>query len=84
MLHFKYRSTIAFECYHVELKNMLLHRELKVPNAQNWAAMIEASTIQETLALLKIFALGIAEIEAGKDKPVGEVVARLRAKQTSN
>lgn len=36
---------------------------------------------QETLALLKILALGNAEIEAGKVKPVGEVVARLRAKQ---
>ena len=35
---------------------------------------------QETLALLKILALGNAEIEAGKVKPVGEVVARLRAK----
>ncbi len=36
---------------------------------------------QETLALLKILALSHAEIEAGKVKPVGEVVARLRAKQ---
>lgn len=35
---------------------------------------------QETLALLKILALGNAEIEAGKIKPVAEVVARLRAK----
>lgn len=35
---------------------------------------------QETLALLKILALGNAEIEAGKVKPVSEVVARLRAK----
>lgn len=38
---------------------------------------------QETLALLKILALGNAEIEAGKVKPVGEVVARLRAKQAA-
>ena len=36
---------------------------------------------QETLALLKILALGNAEIESGKINPVGEVVARLRAKQ---
>lgn len=36
---------------------------------------------QETLALLKILALGSAEVEAGKVKPVREVVARLRAKQ---
>lgn len=38
---------------------------------------------QETLALLKILALGNAQIEAGKTKPVGEVVARLRAKQAA-
>ena len=35
---------------------------------------------QETLALLKILALGNAEVEAGKVKPVAEVVARLRAR----
>lgn len=35
---------------------------------------------QETLALLKILALGTQEIEAGKVKPVTQVVARLRAK----
>lgn len=35
---------------------------------------------QETLALLKVLALGNAEIEAGRVKPVGEVVARLRSK----
>lgn len=38
---------------------------------------------QETLALLKILALGNAQIDAGKVKPVGEVVARLRAKQAA-
>ena len=38
---------------------------------------------QETLALLKILALGNQEIEAGKVKPVAQVVARLRAKQTT-
>lgn len=38
---------------------------------------------QETLALLKILALGNAEIEAGKVKPAGEVVARLRAKKVA-
>lgn len=35
---------------------------------------------QETLALLKILALGNHQIEAGKVKPVAEVVARLRAR----
>ena len=38
---------------------------------------------QETLALLKILALGNAEIEGGKVKPVSEVVVRLRAKQAA-
>ncbi len=36
---------------------------------------------QETLALLKILALGNQEIAAGKVKPVADVVARLRAKR---
>ena len=35
---------------------------------------------QETLALLKLLALGNQEIEAGRIKPVGDVVARLCAK----
>ena len=35
---------------------------------------------QETLALLKILALGTAEVEAGKTKPAEKVLARLRAK----
>lgn len=38
---------------------------------------------QETLALLKILALGNAEIEAGRVRTVGEVIARLRAKRAS-
>ncbi len=38
---------------------------------------------QETLALLKILALGNAQIDADNVKPVGEVVARLRAKQAA-
>ena len=38
---------------------------------------------QETLALLKLLALGNAEIEAGKVKPVADVVARLRAKRSA-
>ena len=36
---------------------------------------------QETLALLKILALGNQEVMAGKVKPIADVVARLRAKQ---
>lgn len=37
---------------------------------------------QETLALLKILALGNREIEEGRVKPVASVVARLRGKKT--
>ena len=37
---------------------------------------------QETLAILKILALGNQEIEQGKVTPVGDVVARLRAKRS--
>jgi prevent-host-death family protein len=35
---------------------------------------------QETLALLKILALGNQEIGAGKTKPISEVIRQLRAK----
>lgn len=35
---------------------------------------------QETLALLKVLALGNLEVEGGKVKPVVEVIAGLRAK----
>nr|WP_211163932.1 type II toxin-antitoxin system Phd/YefM family antitoxin [Parazoarcus communis] len=37
---------------------------------------------QETLALLKILALGNQDVEAGCIRPVAEVVARLRAKRS--
>jgi prevent-host-death family protein len=37
---------------------------------------------QETLALLKILALGNRQIEEGRAKPASEVVARLRQKGT--
>ena len=37
---------------------------------------------QETLALLKILALGNHDIEEGKLKPIAQVVSRLRAKKT--
>ena len=39
---------------------------------------------QETLALLKILALGNREVEEGKVKPVADVVRRLRARKTGN
>jgi len=37
---------------------------------------------QETLALLKILALGSQDVAAGKIMPAADVVARLRAKRT--
>ena len=36
---------------------------------------------QETLALLKILALGSRQIEAGQVQPAAEVIARLRERQ---
>ncbi|MSQ97883.1 MAG: type II toxin-antitoxin system Phd/YefM family antitoxin [Xanthomonadales bacterium] len=38
---------------------------------------------QETLALLKILALGNQDLAAGKVRPVSDVVARLRAKRAT-
>jgi prevent-host-death family protein len=38
---------------------------------------------QETLALLKILALGKQDVAAGKVKPVADVVTRLRAKRAA-
>jgi prevent-host-death family protein len=38
---------------------------------------------QETLALLKILALGQQDVEAGRLKPAADVVARLRAKRAT-
>lgn len=38
---------------------------------------------QETLALLKILALGNQDVATGKVKPVADVIARLRAKRSA-
>jgi hypothetical protein len=38
---------------------------------------------QETLALLKVLALGQQEVAAGKVKPLSDSVARLKAKKAS-
>lgn len=38
---------------------------------------------QETLALLKILALGQQDVEAGRVKPAADVVARLRARRAT-
>ncbi|ACL71629.1 prevent-host-death family protein [Thioalkalivibrio sulfidiphilus HL-EbGr7] len=39
---------------------------------------------QETLALLKILALGSREVEEGRVKPAAEVIARLRSKKAAD
>lgn len=39
---------------------------------------------QETLALLKILALGQQDVEAGRVRPVADVVERLRAKRAGS
>jgi PHD/YefM family antitoxin component YafN of YafNO toxin-antitoxin module len=36
---------------------------------------------QETLALLKLLALGNQDVEAGRTRPLADVVKRLRTKQ---
>jgi prevent-host-death family protein len=38
---------------------------------------------QETMALLKILALGSQQVERGEITPIGEVASRLRAKASS-
>ena len=48
---------------------------------QDVASFVET---QETLALLKVLALGSQDIAAGRLKPVADVVARLRAKKSPN
>lgn len=39
---------------------------------------------QETLALLKILALGSRQVEQGKVKPAAEVIARLRSRKAAD
>ena len=48
---------------------------------QDVASFEETQETQETLALLKILALGNQEVTRGKIKPVADVAARLRRKQ---
>ena len=43
--------------------------------------VISCDATQESLALLKLLLLGNQEVAAAKVKPVGEVVARLKAKK---
>jgi prevent-host-death family protein len=55
-------------------------------NGEAKAVLLDVASFeetQETLALLKILALGNQDVASGKVKPVAEVVARLRAKRVS-
>ena len=45
--------------------------------------IVSYENTQETLALLKILALGNQEIEVGQVTPVSEVARRLKAKKTA-
>lgn len=61
------------------------HRQpmLITQNGEARAVLQDVATFeatQETLALLKVLALGNHEIELGKVKPLADVVQRLRAK----
>jgi len=47
---------------------------------QDVASYVQA---QETLALLKVLALGNQDLAAGRVKPVAQVLARLRAKRAT-
>lgn len=44
--------------------------------------VVSDEATQETLALLKVLALGHQEVAAGKARPLDEVAARLKAKRT--
>jgi prevent-host-death family protein len=55
-------------------------------NGEAKAVLIDVASYeatQETLALLKVLALGQQEWATGKVKPVAEVVARLKAKKVT-
>jgi len=70
------------------LKHLAERREPLVitQNGEAKAVLLDVASFeetQETLALLKILALGNQEVAAGKVKPVTDVVSRLRSKRTT-
>lgn len=70
------------------LKHLAEQREpfLITQNGEARAVMQDIASYestQETLALLKILALGNREIEAGKVKSIADVARRLRAKKAT-
>jgi len=70
------------------LKNLTEQREpfLITQNGEARAVMQDIASYestQETLALLKILALGNREIEEGQVKPIADVARRLRARKVT-
>ena len=68
------------------VRNMGEQREPLVitQNGEAKVVMIDIESYdqtQETMALLKILALGNRQIEEGKTEPVGDVIKRLREQQ---
>jgi hypothetical protein len=51
-------------------------------NGEAKSMMLDVASYEETLALLKILALGNREVEEGRVKPLAIVARRLRAKKT--
>ena len=72
-----------------EVLLQLTHRREPIIITQNGEAKAVIQDVasyeetQDTLALLKILAIGNQEIQQGKVKPVAEVVERLRAKRNA-
>ncbi|MHB1272232.1 MAG: type II toxin-antitoxin system Phd/YefM family antitoxin [Rhodanobacter sp.] len=70
------------------LAHLAEHREPLVitQNGEAKAVLQDVASFeetQETLALLKILALGNQDVAAGKVRPVADAVARLRAKRAT-
>jgi prevent-host-death family protein len=72
-----------------EVLNRIAERREPLLITQNGEAkavlqdVVSFEETQETLALLKILAMGNEQVAQGKLKPAADVIARLRAKQTA-
>jgi prevent-host-death family protein len=70
------------------LAHLTVHREplLITQNGEAKAVLQDVASYeqaQETLALLKVLALGNQDLAAGRVKPVAQVLTRLRAKRAA-
>ena len=63
------------------MRNFSSMQSNSYPEANTLPQDMASFKVEETLALLKILALGNQEMAAGKFKPVASVVARLRARR---